>query len=80
MEHAKMVASQLGASCHIGSSTTAFALRLPDGTIMPFDSASNAKIADQVKDRVSGNTTKIFRVVVRGTTDGNTITLDTMRI
>jgi hypothetical protein len=80
MEHAKMVASQLGSSCRIGADTSAFALRLPDGTIMPFDSASNAKIADQVHNRVSGNVTKIFRVEVKGTSDGNTITLDTIRM
>lgn len=80
MDRAKTVASQMGPSCHIGANTSSFALRLPDGRLMPFDSASNAKIADQVRDRVSGNTTKIFRVVVTGTSDGNTITVDTMRI
>ena len=80
MARAKEVASQMGPSCHIGSTTAAFALRLPDGRLIPFDDASNAKIADQIQNRVSGNQTKIFRVVVTGTSDGNTITMNSMRI
>jgi len=78
MEQAKMVASHLGPTCHIGVNTSAFELRLPDGTLMSFDAASNSKIADQIHNRVHGNVTKIFRVVVKGTADGNTISLDSM--
>src|SRR5579884_1877538 len=61
-EQARKVASQLGPSCHISSTTSSFALRTPDGRLIPFDSASNARIADQLRDKVSGQSTKIFRV------------------
>jgi len=79
-DHAKMVASELGPNCHISSTTSSFALMLPDGRTLSFDSASNSKIADQVRDRVSGNTTKIFRVEVKGTLSGDTITVDSIRM
>jgi len=45
---------------------------------MSFDAPSNAKIADQVHARVHGNVTKIFRVVVKGSANENTISMDSM--
>ena len=79
-DHARTLAGQLGPSCHISSSTSSFALMMPDGRVLSFDSASNPKIADQVRSRVSGNTTKIFRVEVKGTMSGDTITADSVRM
>jgi hypothetical protein len=78
-DSAKTIASQMGPSCRIASSTASFALRTADGRLIPFDSASNAKIADQVRDRVSSSS-KIFRVVVKGTMSGDTITADSVRL
>jgi hypothetical protein len=78
MEQARTVARHLGPGCHIGANTASFALRLSDGTLMSFDAASNAKIADQLHARVSGNVAKIFRAVIKGTASGNTISVDSM--
>jgi hypothetical protein len=79
-DEAKTMASQMGPSCHISPTTSSFALRLSDGRVIPFDSASNAKIADQVRSRVSDSSSKIFRAVVKGTMTGNTISADSVRL
>lgn len=79
--HAQEVASQMPDSCRITTGTTAYALRLHDGRIVRFDDASNAKIQQQLQSvgRLA-HQKKIFRVVVKGTMEGDTISLDSIRI
>lgn len=69
-----MVVRSLDASCRITSSTQAYALRMDDGRIVRFDEASNAKIQQQLQsgDRLS-HKSKIFRVKVNGSMQGDTI-------
>jgi hypothetical protein len=68
-------------NCYIGQSTNAFALKLKDGRMMRFDDVSNAKIAHQLQsgDRLV-NKIKIFRATVKGSTQGDTITVDSIQM
>ena len=78
---AQRVASQMPDSCRITTSTSTFALRLRDGRMVRFDDASNAKIQQQLQSR--GNlehSKKIFRVVVKGNMQGDTIALDSIQM
>ncbi len=77
---AKTQAAGLGSACRVGSDTTSYSLMMPDGRLIPFDSASNQKIADRLRSRFPRKSTKIFRVVVKGTMQGDTITLDSLQI
>ncbi len=77
---AKAQAAGLGSSCRISQDTTSYSLMMPDGRLTPFDSASNQKIADRLRNRFPRKSTKIFRVVVKGTMQGDTITLETLQI
>ncbi len=80
-EAAQNVARQLPASCRIGASTSAFALRLKDGRVATFDDAGNAKIQQKLQSR--GNQTdemKIYRVIVNGNMRGGTITLNSIQM
>ena len=80
-QEAQRVAGNMPDSCRITENTTSYALRLPDGRVMRFDDASNTKIRQQLQstDRVKGQM-KIFRVVVKGTASGDTISLDSIQI
>lgn len=80
-QEAQRVAGNMPDSCRISDNTTSYSLRLPDGRVMHFDDASNTKIRQQLQstDRVKGQR-KIFRVVVKGTASGDTISLDSIQI
>lgn len=68
-------------SCRIRQTTTAFALRLADGSMVKFDDASNTKIAQQLQsgDRLQ-HKTKIFRVKVKGSLHSGAISADSVQI
>jgi hypothetical protein len=78
---AQEVANQMPDSCRITTGTTAYALRLRDGRTVRFDDASNSRIQQQLQSggRLA-HQKKIFRVVVKGTMEGDTISLDSIRI
>ena len=79
--NAQKTAASLDNSCQIGNKTASFALRLPDGRMIPFDDASNRKIGNQIQSTNRlGNMTKIFRVVVQGTMEGDRISMDSIKI
>lgn len=73
-------AGHLDPACRIGPATTTFNLLLPGGKMIPFDSASNSRIADQVHGRTSGHGKKIFRAEVKGTMRGDVISVDSIRL
>ena len=75
------VPSALDSSCRISEQTNAFALRLNDGSLLRFDTSSNAKIAQQVQtgDRLK-HKTKIFRAKVHGTLEGEAIRADSIKM
>lgn len=75
------VAKNMDNSCRIGAQTTAFSLRLSDGRLVRFDEASNARIAQQLQsgDRLK-HKTKIFRAKVKGSMQGDTISIDNLKI
>jgi hypothetical protein len=81
MDHGKMTAKNMDDSCRISSTTTTFALRLKDGSIVRFDDASNAKIAQQLQ---SGNRlkdkSKLFHTKVKGSMNGDVITIESIQI
>ena len=77
---AKTQAAGLGSACRISPDTTSYSLMMSDGRLIPFDSASNQKIADRLRNRFPRKSTKIFRVVVKGTMRGDTITVDSLQI
>lgn len=76
----RAVAASLAPACRIGAKTSSFALRLDNGSIVPFDDASNAKISQLLagSDRLS-HKTKTFRAVVKGSMNANTISADSIR-
>ena len=68
-------------SCQISNQTASFALRLRDGRLIPFDDASNSKIASQLQSTNRlGDKTKVFRVVVKGALQSDRISLDSIKI
>jgi hypothetical protein len=67
-------------ACRITTATSNFALRTPDGRVYVFDDASNARIREQLNGRVAAHEMKIFRVVVRGNLQGQTLTLDSIQL
>lgn len=68
-------------SCYIGQGTSAFALKLKDGRTVRFDDASNAKIAQQLqsRDRLKDKV-KTFRATVKGTMQGDVITVQSIQM
>ena len=74
-------AKGMGPSCRIGQTTSAFALRLADGSLVKFDESSNTKIAQQLQsgDRVQ-HKTKIFRAKVKGSMQSGTISADSIQM
>ena len=78
---AEKIAGNMDKTCHISSQTTSFALRLPDGRIIPFSEASNSKIASQIQstNRLADKT-KIFRVIVAGSMQGDRISLESLKL
>ena len=77
---AQEVARQMPDTCRIRQTTSSFALRTPDGQVYVFDEASNNRIQQQLNGHVTSGQMKIFRVVVRGNLQGNTITLDSIQL
>ena len=78
---AEKIAGNMDKTCHISSQTTSFALRLPDGRMIPFSEASNSKIASQIQSTNRlGDKTKIFRVIVTGSMQGDRITLESLKL
>lgn len=79
---AQQIASAMPNSCRISTGTTSYALRMADGTLVRFDDASNTKIQQQLQQsgRFSTHQMKIYRVVVKGTLQGDTISLDSIQI
>jgi hypothetical protein len=77
---AQEVARQMPDTCRIRQTTSSFALRTPDGQVYVFDEASNNRIQQQLGGHVTSGQMKIFRVVVRGNLQGNTITLDSIQL
>ena len=78
---AEKVAGKMDKSCHISTRTSSFALRLPDGRIVPFDDASNAKIASQLRSTNRlGNKAKILRVVVTGAMQSDRISMEYLKL
>jgi len=77
---AQQVANQMPDSCRITNSTTTFALRTRDGQVYHFDEAGNARIRQQMSGHITGAQRKIFRVVVKGSLQGSTISLDSLSL
>ena len=78
---AEKIAGNMDKACHISSQTTSFALRLPDGRMIPFHEASNSKIASQIQSTNRlGDKTKIFRVIVTGSMQGDRISLESLKL
>ncbi len=77
----KAFTQHMDASCRIGEKTTAFALRLSDSSLLKFDESSNAKIAheSQMAGRLK-HKTKIFRATAKGTLEGDSIRLDSIKM
>ena len=75
------IAKGMDPSCRIGQTTSAFALRLADGSVVKFDETSNTKIAQQLQsgDRVQ-HKTKIFRAKVKGSMQSGTISADSIEL
>ena len=75
------IVKRMAPNCRIGQSTSAFALRLADGSLLKFDDASNTKIAQQLQsgDRVQ-HKTKIFRAKVKGSLQDGTISADSIQM
>ena len=71
-------ASANDASCQISGQTNAFALRLSDGRLVRFDDASNAKIVQQLGGR--SKKSKTFHARVKGTLNGDTIGMNSIRM
>lgn len=63
-------------SCYIGKSTSSFTFQTKDGRMLHFDSDGDSKIKSQLdsSSRVASKS-KIFRVKVTGSVDGDTIHL-----
>jgi hypothetical protein len=78
---AEKIAGNMDKTCHISSQTTSFAIRLPDGRMIPFYETSNSKIASQIQstNRLGGKT-KIFRVIVTGSMQGDRIRLESLKL
>ncbi len=80
-EAAQNIAQQMPASCRITASTTSFALRLKDGRVATFDSASNAKIEQKLRSRGGpGSQTKIYGVIATGDMQHGVITLNSIQL
>ena len=78
---AEKIAGNMDKACHISSRTTSFALRLPDGRMIPFYEPSNPKIATQIQSTDHlGDKTKIFRVIVTGSLQGGRIRLESLKL
>ena len=63
-------------SCYISPASSSFVLQLQDGRTVKIDDAGNSRISSQLQStgRVA-NVKKVFRVMVTGTMDGDTIHL-----
>jgi hypothetical protein len=75
------LAKGMDASCRISQATSAFALRLDDGSMVKFDDASNSKIAQQLQsgDRLQ-HKSKIFRANIKGSLKGGAISADSIQM
>ncbi len=75
------IAKGMDPRCRIGQTTSAFALRLADGSLVKFDEASNTKIAQQLQsgDRVQ-HKTKIFRAKVKGSMQDGAISANSIQM
>lgn len=80
-EHAQRVAHNLPDSCRISDNTSSFALLMPGGRLVRLDDASNTKVRQELQssDRVKSGK-KIFRVVVKGTLQGDTLSMDSIQM
>ena len=75
------IVKTLDPSCRVGQNTRAFALRLSDGSMVPFDAGSNSKIAQQLQsgDRLR-HKSKIFRTKAKGSMRSGAISADSIQM
>jgi hypothetical protein len=70
--HNGVKANAVSGPCRISMDTTSYALQLPDGRMIPFNSSSNLRISQQLR---SGRLAKTGTVNVRGTMQHGMISL-----
>ena len=62
--------------CRLSDATSSYALRLPDGRVLRFDDAGNAKI----RQRLQSKQVKAVRIEVKGKMQGDTLKVDSIHI